>query len=373
MQPQPTDREAKVPHGCSRNGWSSGLLAAAVIAAGCAPQTGDPQSTQGTASRVEWSDTDLAAMRSAVVDSARIWMVSGHIPGLVIAHVADGAVEWVEPIGVTRAGSATPVAANTVFEAASLGKPLFAYGVMKLAERGVIDLDAPLGRYLPDRIQGAARDSAVTVARVLSHSSGLDLNAAADGLEVGFDPGSRWAYSSVAYVILQRAIENVTGTTIEGWMKRDVFDPLGMTRTSYLAAMRSAEGHDRQGERLHETPWPQGNVASSLHTTAEDYAKFVAASLDAKAMWTSRVIADEAHDLHWGLGWGVTGSQPPVFLHWGSNPGFKSLAVGMPESRRGFVILTNSDNGLELATVLATRMIGRDVPALGFFMLHPTD
>jgi len=352
--------------------------AALVLIAGCAAQPESARDAQQSAApRVEWTAEDQAAMRSAVVDSARVWMVSGHIPGLVIAYVQDGAVSWIEPLGTVSADGKTPVEAGTVFEGASLGKPLFAYGVMKLVDQGRMALDAPLGRYLPERIQGAARDSGVTVGRVLSHTSGLALNASADALALEFPPGTRWGYSSVGYAMLQRAVENVTGQPVEEWMQKEVIGPLGMMRTSYLATRRkqpgAAAGHDRQGKKLLETPWPMAVAASSLHTTAEDYAKFVAASLDLDRLWTPQVVADEPHDLSWGYGWGVAGRGSPVFLQWGSNPGFKSLAMGIPGERRGWVILTNSDNGLELADVLSARMVGRPLPALGFFMLHPDD
>lgn len=350
----------------------------ALLVAGCAGQPG----TSGEAgteagSSLQWTDADHAAMRSAVVDSARRWMVDGHIPGIVIAYVRDGRLAWIDPIGTIAADSDTPVEATTVFEAASLGKPLLAYGVLQLVDAGRMALDAPLGRYLPERIQGMARDSAVTVERVLSHTSGLVLNETGDALAIAFPPGSRWSYSPVGYALLQRAVENVTSMDLETWMQQQVFGPLEMTRTSYLATRRkepgAATGHDRQGRKLLETPWPGPNAAASLHTTAEDYAKFVAASLDAERMWAPRTVADEPHALSWGLGWAVAGPQPVAFLQWGSNPGFKSLAMGIPEERRGWVMLTNADHGLELSTALSARIAGRDLPALGYFMLHPDD
>lgn len=360
--------------------WRGGaiVLCAALFVAGCGGGSGSHGAarTDG-AVPVQWTDADHAAMRAAVADSARSWMVDGHIPGMAIAYVRGGQVDWVEPLGTLAAGSDAPVEAGTVFEAASLGKPLFAFGVLKLVEEGRMALDAPLGRYLPERIQGAARDSAVTVERVLSHTGGLELNEAGDALVIAFPPGSRWSYSSVGYVMLQRAVENVTGMDVEAWMQQRVLGPLGMSRTSYLASRRkqpgAATGHDRQGAKWLETPWPGANVAASLHTTAEDYAKFLAAALDEERMWTPRIVADEPYALSWGLGWGVAGGEPPVFLHWGSNPGFKSLAMGVPAERRGWVMLTNADNGLELATALSSRMVGRDLPALGYFMLHPDD
>lgn len=356
--------------------WSALLAAALTVAAGCAAPSGKKKQAAAERPPVEWTHEDPAAMRSAVVDSARVWMVSGHIPGAVIAYVRDDSIAWVDPIGVLAAGGDAKVTPGTVFEAASLGKPLFAYGVLKLVADGRMALDAPLGRYLPDRIRGVARDSGVTVGRVLDHTSGLDLDAAGDSLVLLFEPGSRWQYSSAAYVLLQRAVEHVTGMPIEDWMQKTVLGPLGMTHTSYVAARKSrdaAAGHDRQGKKLAATPWPQANVASSLHTTAGDYAKFIIAAFDTKALWSPRVVADGPHDLSWGLGFGVAGGSKPVFLQWGSNPGFKSLAVGIPDERRGFVILTNSDNGLELATALSSRLIGAELPAMGFFMLHPTD
>lgn len=323
---------------------------------------------------------DELTLRQIVRDSTRAWMVSGHIPGMAIALVRDGHVAWIEGLGHAKANGDS-IDGRTIFEGASLGKPLFAYGVMKLASRGAIDLDAPLGRYLPASIQGVSRDSAVTVARVLSHMSGLDLNAKADGLALAFPPGTKWQYSGVGYVLLQRAVEKVTGEPLDTWMKHEVFDSLGMTHTWYGTKPEAAHdavvavGHGRDGAALLPTPWPQANVASSLRTTAEDYAKFMVAALAPAyaAMWKPRLPIDAAHDVSAGLGWEVSDASAPLFFHWGSNPGFKSLAVGVPGKGDAVVILTNADNGLELADVIAPRLLRRDVRALGFELVHPTD
>lgn len=339
-----------------------------VTSSGCGGQTPRPDASR----------EDEGTLRQVVHDSAAARMVSDNIPGVAIALVRGGNVAWIDGIGVTREGGAK-IGADTVFEGASLGKPLFAYGVVKLARRGVIDLDAPLARYLPQRIQGAARDSGVTAARILSHTSGLDLKAGGAGLVLASPPGTRWRYSGAAYVVLQRAIENVSGKPLDQWMHEEVLDPLGMAHTSYLAVSGAdsihAVGHDRDGKALPPTPWAEANAASSLHTTAADYARFMAAAMKPEngAMWKPRLPVSPEHDLFGGLGWEVSDTTAPVILHWGSNPGFKSLAVGVPGKGDACVILTNGDNGLELADVIAPRLLGREIGALGFRMLHPTD
>jgi CubicO group peptidase (beta-lactamase class C family) len=313
------------------------------------------------------------ASRETARDSVAAMAARLHVPGVAIASVRDGTIEWTLGSGVTRAGG-EPVTDSTVFEAASLGKPLFAYGVARLAAAGRIDLFTPLARYLPDSLRGAALDSAVTAARVLSHTSGLAFDETARRFVLEFRPGDRWKYSAAGYRLLQRAVEHVTGLPLEAWIQAEVCGPLAMTRTSYLGGTPgAATGHTRDGSALAANAAREPDAASTLHTTAGDYAKFVVATFGTEEMWAPRGMVSPELQLGWGLGWGVAGPRPPAFLHWGSNPGFKALAMGIPGYRSGFVVLTNGDHGLELATALAPLLLGHEYGGLSFFMLHPGD
>ena len=87
-----------------------------------------------------------------------------------------------------------------------------------------------------------------------------------------------------------------------------------------------------------------------------------------------RIEVDRALSLSWGLGWALASSgRERLFLHWGSNPGYKALAVGSIDRSMALVVLTNGDNGLELATALVPKAFGREYPFLRFNMLHPDD
>jgi CubicO group peptidase (beta-lactamase class C family) len=167
----------------------------------------------------------------------------------------------------------------------------------------------------------------------------------------------------------------VTGEPVNDWMQREVFEPLGMTHTSYVAAAHGPGtlGHNREGRAFPMSPPAGANVAATLETTARDYARFLIASLGEPKLRAPRGMVSPDLQLGWGLGWGVAGPAPPALLAWGSNPGYKSLAMGIPGSATGFVILTNGDNGLELASALAPKLLGHEYAALEFHMLHPDD
>ena len=122
-------------------------------------------------------------------------------PGVSIALVRDGKLQWRRGFGIKRAGSSEPIDHETVFHAASVSKTVFAYAVMKLVERGVIDLDTPLTRYSRFRIlDGDPRLDLITARHVLSHSSGLqNWRSGANPLSIHFTPGERYLYSGEGY------------------------------------------------------------------------------------------------------------------------------------------------------------------------------
>ncbi|MFL6290755.1 MAG: serine hydrolase domain-containing protein [Thermoanaerobaculia bacterium] len=131
---------------------------------------------------------------------------AGEIPGASMAVIRDGQVVWTGAAGVIAAGSTTPVRTDTVFRAASLTKPVFAYIVLRLADRGVIDLDAPLAGYIPyPRVEHDERHKRITARTVLSHTTGLPNWAwGEDHIPFQFAPGEAWGYSGEGFVYLQK-------------------------------------------------------------------------------------------------------------------------------------------------------------------------
>lgn len=256
------------------------------------------------------------------------------VPGIAIAVVEDGRVAWSRGFGVTHAERGTPVGDATLWEAASLSKPVFAYAVLQLVDRGELALDAPLVSYArPDYLGNSPWLERITVRDVLRHSTGLPdwrKDPANGKLEPAVAPGTRIDYSGEAFVWLQLAVEAVTGESLDQTMTRLLFAPAGMRDSSYAwdagLAARSVYGHrapdgGRSGmppQMLREAfdaalpvatewnkplsawryadaeralplvqaaaapgvaNWPSdilANAAASLRCTAQDYARFLA-------------------------------------------------------------------------------------------------
>jgi CubicO group peptidase (beta-lactamase class C family) len=277
----------------------------------------------------------------AAADVARL-MVDGEVPGLAIAMIHNGRVD-LSNYGVCSTRTGAPVDAQTVFEAASLGKPVFAYVVLQLVDAGMLSLDQKVADILPDPVPGDPRAAQITVREILSHTSGLP-NWRHDRLRTYFDSGTRFSYSGEGFILLQRAVEKITGQTLEVIAKRLVFEPLGMHSTSYVW-QDSFEGdyaapHDT-GSRPGIRRRPSGaRSASSLETTATDYARFLQAvlagerlKLETAKLWLTpvknvpqgcnpeylRATASEPNpQVAWGLGWGLEPTEG-TFFHWGDN------------------------------------------------------
>ncbi len=267
------------------------------------------------------------------------------VPGVGIAVVEDGAVAWSRGVGMANAQTQAPLAARTVFEDASLSKPVFAYLVMQLVEQGRMALDVPLLQYrCPDYLGDHPWLARITVRDVLRHTTGLPdwrRSPATEKLVPAFEPGTRVTYSGEAFVWLQLVVEELTGQSLDAAMQAHLFGPAGMRDSSYTwnadLAARSVHGHpahDRAGgdvprqvlreqwelaqkvalrwgkplsawryedaqralpEVLALAPpglvsWPGdilANAAASLRTTVSDYARFLCLMMDGRqrASW----------------------------------------------------------------------------------------
>ena len=286
------------------------------------------------------------------------------IEGMSIGLSEKGAAITDFAIGYANSETKEMVETDTIFQAASLSKPVLAYIVLRMAERGEIELDAPLFKVLDNpRIKDKKWVKLITPRLVLSHQTGLP-NWGGEFLEFGFEPGTSYSYSGEGYVYLQRVLEELTGLSYQELSIREVFKPLGMSDSYFTwnkdQQLKLALGHDRAGQQ-NEVPIPDANAAASLHTTATDYLKFIRAWLsDEYLTEESRKIAfttatdtssfkPELTEITWGLGWGLydTGKSNMAW-HWGDNGTFRGFVIVEQETQRAMVYFTNSQNGLAI-------------------------
>jgi len=346
------------------------------------------------------------------------------VPGLAIAIVKDGKLEWTREFGVKNSMTKVPVDAKTLFQAASLSKPVFTYLVLKMREEKLIDIDQPLHSYLPlPDLEGHDRARKITARHVMSHTTGLQnwRISRENKLTVSFAPGERFGYSGEGFFHLQRVIEKIADRGIDQLMRERIFKPFGMETSSYswLADHASliSSGHNfrgepsdgwsaRQGPKMLELatkankplqswkyedvlqafpeinsslpPLPNfmiPNVAGSLLTTATEYARFLVRLMDSgskdefsiseatrREMLTPQISINSA--LAWGLGWGLeSAGGRNYFWHWGDNGIFKAFTINDLSRRWGIVILANSSGGLKLCNPIVREATGHDHPA----------
>ncbi len=206
--------------------------------------------------------------------------------------------------------SGKPVNETTVFPVASISKWVTSFGIMKLVEKGTLNLDVPVDQYLTrwHLPNGPFDNRKVTIRKLLSHSSGLvddlgyagftadekvqtleeSLTKASDApysegiAKVGYEPGTAYMYSGAGYTLLQLVIEEVTGQSFQDYMTKEVFEPLDMRHSTFvlsekpnlqLAEIYKDDGTTRQMNKF------TALAAASLFTSTEDLSKFLLATV----------------------------------------------------------------------------------------------
>ena len=311
-------------------------------------------------------------------------MIQSHLPGLSIAVIDDGKIAWARGFGVREAGTNEPVTTSTLFEAQSISKAVAATATLVLLNSGRLSLDESPNAYLKawklpyNEYQAHEK---VTLRRILSHSSGLNVGGFAGyrtgeaiptllqilngekpannlAVRVDFTPGSKFRYSGGGAEVMQQLLMDVTDQPFPELMKRLVLVPAGMTLSTYEQPLpearwsQAASGHDGEGAVI-KGKWPihPEMAAGGLWTTPTDLAKW---ALEITRAWKgdqnelfSKRIATEMLTVQmapYGLGVEVQGTGPSLeFSHGGSNAGFRALLVMFPAVGKGAVIMANGD------------------------------
>lgn len=291
------------------------------------------------------------------------------VPGISIALVKNRKLIYENNFGVKNSETKELVKSDTVFEAASLSKPVVAYAVLQLVDAGKIDLDTPLNKYLGDDydIRGDRRIDLITARHVLSHTAGFPnwRPRGAKNLPITFTPGEKFGYSGEGFVYLAKTVEKITGWELNEFIRKTVFVPLKMEASSFSWEkefyQKKVFNHDAFGRPTNQNAEREVNAAASLHTTAADYARFVLAVLEGrglreatrKAMLAPHTYVDreKAPGVAWGLGWGLElAGDGKHFFHWGDNGNNKSFILAGEKSGDAVVFFTNGANGLSFVS-----------------------
>ncbi|HRA19405.1 MAG TPA: serine hydrolase domain-containing protein, partial [Anaerolineae bacterium] len=272
--------------------------------------------------------------------------MGSRIIGAAAGVAMNGRLVMAEGFGLKRKDSGDAVDADTQFRIGSSTKMLTAAGMLRLVDKGLVDLDAPISRYLPDlRFAAAGAEDRVTVRDLLQHTSGLPDNSvtgeadlygkpdetamrrwvlAQGGTLPHNPPGRFWNYSSANYMYAGQIIERVSGLSYQRYMQREVFDAAGMPDTTMVASEVEARGNFAYGhwnDIFHGgldiwKPSDQDNWARHptgyAHSTVKDMLRFATVLMDgggallspasARLMTSPLVSVDQRADQFYGFG-----------------------------------------------------------------------
>lgn len=292
-----------------------------------------------------------------------------NVPSVSVAFLKDGMLYYAAAYGESREG--VPATTATLYNIASLSKPISAEVVMQLVARNVISLDEQMSKYWVDPdIAQDPRHRLLTPRLALSHRTGFP-NWRADRLVFENDPGTVFGYSGEGFEYLARFIEAKTNKPLDYWAEQLVFTPLGMRQTSYTGQPWFkgwiAYPHDSAGNELTPQISNEPIASDNIFSTPSDYARFIASLMENRGLTTSlanervRIQTDRRAEIcrnlpeskcpseaGIGLGWEsyeINGHR--YLMHSGSDEGTFTFSYYSPDTKSAAVIFTNSSNGSE--------------------------
>lgn len=339
-------------------------------------------------------------------DKVTTLMKVANVHGLGIVVFNNNEPVYKKTFGYKNAITKEPIKTETNFYGASLSKSVFAVMVMQLVEKGILDLDKPLQEYLPkpifdykptkkwhDNYVDLKNDPAylkITTRMCLDHTSGFPnwrRDEPDEKLKVKSIPGSRYSYSGEGLVYLQVVIEHLLNKSLEQLMQENIFIPLKMKNSSYTWQPKFEKdyciGHNVTGELYEKDKDNEARAASTLETTLDDYTLFTEAVLKnqlltsstTKEMFTQQIKirsiaqfgpmrlkdsdSNDGINLGYGLGWGLLDS-PYGFgaFKEGHGDGFQHYSIIFPQTGKGIIIMSNSDNAESIFKELLEITIG---------------
>lgn len=372
--------------------WS-GHRAFSVLASPRGPQSQSPSDSALSAriSRIENGLLPAVIIKGQPPAAMSVSTRMAHykVPGVSIAFFDHGQILWTRAYGLANVSSKKPVTPDTLFQAASISKPVTALAALRLIQQGKLNLDENVNLKLkswkvPENEFTSTEK--VTIRRILSHSAGLTVHgfpgyaagepvptilqilngekpANSEPIRVDVVPGTLWRYSGGGYVVLQLLLTEVTGEPFPKIMHDLVLQPIGMTHSTFDQPLpknlwaEAATPYRANGDPVKGGWHAYPEMApAGLWTTPSDLAR-MAIEVQAEFEGKSSKVLNQAtaremlkHQIgNWGLGFGLENpGAKPSFSHGGGNEGFRCYLFAYTDSGQGVALMTNSDSGGEL-------------------------
>ncbi|REC75837.1 serine hydrolase [Chryseobacterium elymi] len=303
------------------------------------------------------------------------WLKENNIKTLGLGIIEEGKLKQVKVFGEIKNGISAPY--NTIFNVASLTKPVTAMVALQLINSGQWNLDEPLYKYWTDPdILKDPRNKKLTTRLILSHQTGFRnwrWQTENKKLKFEFDPGTKYQYSGEGFEYLRKALEDKFKKPLEQLAAELVFRPLNMSNTDYVWSKNTAEsrfaiGYDKAGKPYEIVKNKTANAADDLHTTIEDYGNFLVNILNGggltenvyQEMFKKQVKTKE--NKYFGLGFEIydLGKGDFAISHGGSDSGTQCITFLLPKTKQGILIFTNSDTGYKVYEKLLTHYLGEN-------------
>lgn len=305
------------------------------------------------------------------------WLQQKHIPALGIGVIENGKIIQTSVFGELQANRPAPL--NTLWNVASLTKPITALVALKLINAGKLDLDEPLYKYYPEPdIADDPSTKKLTARLLLSHQSGFPNwrgNTEGKKLAFEFEPGTQYQYSGEGYEYLRKALESKFKKPLAVLAKDLVFNPLKMNSTRFVwendkDSSRFARWHTAKGELYAMEKSKSCNAADNLLTTVEDYCKFLKHIIDGAGLSEKlykEMISEQVRiggKKHFGLGWWIdeqiNAANDVALVHGGDDKGVHTIVFILPKTKQALLIFTNSDNGTDAFAELLLKFLGKE-------------
>lgn len=303
------------------------------------------------------------------------WLTEIKVPTLGIGVIENGKLQQVKVFGEISKGISAPY--NTIFNVASLTKPVTAMVALKLVSLGKWNLDEPVYKYWTDpEIANDPRNKKLTTRIILSHQTGFPnwrwMNENKK-LNFQFEPGTKYQYSGEGMEYLRKALEKKFNKSLQQLANELIFQPLKMTDTKYIwdknvDTTRLAIGYNKDGKTYETVKNKIPNAADDLLTTIEDYGKFLVSVMNGDGLsknvfeeMTKNQVAS-TKGKHFGLGFEIydLGNGEMALSHGGSDNGVQTIVFILPKTKQGLLIFTNSDTGGSVYETLLKHYLGNN-------------